>query len=171
MAGEVLSKGAYAIARGKMPSWLSNNLARGKLTADALTSDGRILVEEADRQLGLAIDPGRGRPAAAPLAVNDPATSLAEVRLQRERLNLEAQERNAAIERGELVRVDEVTRAWAKEIEDLLLSIEQFMVDLPGKFGLGRDAIDIARREWREFRARRAEQAASLAPGAGAGKT
>jgi len=164
---EILSKGAYAIRLGKMPSAVSNWIARGKLTGAALTADGRIVVEEADRQLGLSVDPGRGRPSISDL-VSPPALraidrdepqSLAQVRLQRETLALEAQQRAAATERGELMRVDEASRAWAAELEDLLLATEQFVVDLPAKLGEPtREAVDVARREWREFRRRRAEQ-------------
>lgn len=166
---EIISKGAFAIRVGKMPSAVSNWIARGKLGGAALTADGRVVVDEALRQLGLSVDSGRGRPStgdlipAPALPERDEPRSLAKVRLERETLQLEAQQRAAAIERGELVRADEVSRRWSAELDELLLSIEQFVVDLPGKLGLGRDAVDIARREWREFRRRRAEQASAAA--------
>lgn len=176
---EVISKGAFAIRLGKMPSAVSNWIARGKLAGAALTADGRISVEEALRQLRLNVDPGIGRPStgdlstaampAAPPAAPEMSSSepagqqtLAQLRLARERLSLEAQERAAAIERGELVRAAEASRAWAAELEDLVIAVEQFVIDLPTKLGLGREAVDTARREWREFRRRRAEQASAV---------
>lgn len=166
---EILSKGQFAIRCGKMPSAVSNWIARGKIAGAALTADGRIVVDEALRQLGQTVDPGNGRPSIADLASPppptafsraDPVESLAKVRLARETLALEAQQRAAAIERGELMRVDEASRAWAAELEDLLLATEQFIIDLPAKFGLGREAAETARHAWREFRRRRVEQLA-----------
>lgn len=165
---ETVSKGAFAIMLGRMPSAVSNWIARGKIWGPAITADGKIVVDEALRQLGLTIDPGRGRPdlakppiPAPPPAPDEDPDTLAQVRLAREKLALEAQQRAAAIERGELVRAEEVSRLWASELGDLILAVEQWAVDLPAKLGLGRDAVDLVRREFREFRARRAEQAAA----------
>lgn len=158
---DVISKSAFAVRRGVAPSAVANWIARGKLTGAALTADGQINVEEAERQLGETIDPGRGSHAATPRqeAGNDTAAPLAKVRLAREELALAEAQRKAAVEAGELVRADEAKRAWAKELDDLVSAVELFVTELPIKLGLGREAVDIARREWREFRRRRADQA------------
>ena len=167
---ELISKSAFAVRRGVAASAVSNWIARGKLTGAALTADGDINVEEAERQLGQTVDPGRGAPRPAPspeptraAIPSEPtdaaAASLAAIRLRSEGLKLEAQERQAGLERGELARVDEMKRAWAAELDDLLAATEWFVTELPIKLGLGRDGVDAARREWREFRRRRADQA------------
>ena len=54
--------------------------------------------------------------------------------------------------------VDGATQLWATELDDLISAMGQFIIDLPAKLGLGLAAVDIARREWHEFRRRRAEQ-------------
>lgn len=159
---DVISKSAYAARRGVATSAVSNWIARGKLTGAALTADGQINAEEADRQLGQTVDPGRGAQAATPrpAAAADPVVaSLADVRLQREQLSLDQARRQAAIDAGELVRADDAKRAWAKELDDLISAVELFVTELPTKLGLGREAVEQARREWREFRRRRADQA------------
>ena len=66
---ETLSKADLAVRLGVKPSAVSNYIARGKLTAPALRSDGTVDVALALRQLGksldLALSTGRGAPAAA----------------------------------------------------------------------------------------------------------
>jgi hypothetical protein len=163
---DAISKSAFAAHRGVGTSAVSNWIARGQLAGAALTEDGQINVEEADRQLGVAVDPGRGAPAAGASASrgqgqeDDTAATLAQIRLRKETLALEQQERSAALDRGELMRVDDARRAWASELDDLVAATELFVVELPVKLGLtGRESVEIARREWRAFRARRAEQA------------
>lgn len=147
---------------GRQPSAVSKWLARGQLTGEAVTADGRINVAEADRQLGIVLDPGRGRPPEQDLLPRPPGddATLAQLRIRKERLVVEARERAAAIERGELVRAADVALVWAKELDNLLSAIDLFIAELPAKLGLGlgRDAVTAARREWSEFRQRRAAQ-------------
>lgn len=167
---EMLSKSEFAARLGKRPSAVSNWIARGKLAGAALMADGRIVVDEALRQLSITVDPGRGAPPPAERQAPDAAApepgSLAALRIRRETLAIERAERNAAIERGELVRADEVSRAWATELAELLAAIELFVVELPPKLGLeAREAVEAARRAWREFRQRRAEQEAEKRAG------
>ncbi len=85
--------------------------------------------------------------------------SLADIRLRTEKLRLEEMERTAAISRGELIYAAEAKRAWAAELEDLIASMELFVLDLPANLGLDRDAAMAIRAEWRAFRERRAGQA------------
>ena len=80
-----------------------------------------------------------------------------------ETLRLEEMERKAALSRGELIPADEARRLWAGELDDLIAGIEQFINDLPGKLGLGRDVEITIRGEWRAWRQRRAEQQAEAA--------
>jgi hypothetical protein len=165
----VLSKTAYARHRGVETSAVSKWIARGKLFGGALTADGQIAVEEADRQLAATIDPGRGAPGRPSIEVDGggpsqkagdavPA-SLARVRLRTETLKLEELERKAALEQAELMRTDEAARVWGAELDDLLAAVELFVLKLPVELGLGQEGVVIAQREWREFRRRRADQA------------
>lgn len=161
---EAISKSAYAIRHGVAPSAVSNWIARRKLSGAALTADGRIVVEEADRQLDLTIDPARGRPSPPPRGRGDDGKdTLAALRIERETLALEAGRRAAALDAGELVNAAAAAKAWATELDDLLAAVELFVTDLPPKLGLGREAVDLVRREWRDFRRRRAQQAEAAA--------
>lgn len=167
---EIVTKSEFAKRVGKLPSAVSNWIARGKLSGSALTADGRIVVDEALRQLDMTVDPGRGAPPPAMRPAADAAQpepgSLAALRIRRETLAIEQAERQAAIERGELVQSDAVARQWSGELEELLAAVELLFIELPAKLGLGtREAVETARREWREFRRRRAE-AARAAQGA-----
>ena len=187
----ILTKTAYARARGVDPSTIAQWIKRGKLSAPAITANGRVLVEEADRQLRATLDfaksTAKGGPASRLLEdhsassnaaigvdvvlepLRSPMEDAAALKARRERLLLDEMERKAALARGELMRVDKAVQAWSAELADLLGAIEQFVVvDLPEKLGLDRDAVIAARREWRAFRERQAGRAASPAAGAAA---
>jgi hypothetical protein len=167
----VLSKKDFASYVGKKPNAVSMWIKRGKLTGASLTADGRIVVEEALRQLGDSVDPGRGNPHAEtpvlPPAVSQeplvfvppPPGSLADIRLRTETRRLEEIERNAAIARGELIYAEAAERRWAEKLEELITAMELFVLDLPGKVGLDREAVTLVRAEWRGFRERMADQA------------
>lgn len=170
---ELLTKAEFASRLGKRPSAVSNWIAREKLTGAALTADGRINVDEALRQLGETIDPGRGNPTAmlaVAAPIDDPPApspqmtmpfpgSLADIRLRTETLRLEEMQRNAAIARGELIYAEAAQRTWAEQLEELIASMELFVLDLPAKLGLDREASVTIRAEWRAFRERQADQA------------
>jgi len=64
----VLSKSAFAARRGVGSSAVANWIARDRLTGAALTADGRINVEEAERQLGVTLDASRSDGALALVA-------------------------------------------------------------------------------------------------------
>lgn len=181
----VETKSEFAARIGKLPSAVSNYISRGKLTGLALTADGRINVEEALQQLGANVDPGRGNPAhlfaaagdaavlpqqpelpVAPAAaahkpVDPVAAALGDIRLRRAQLDLDDAERKAAVDRDELIPAVEARRQWTAQLEDLIASMEMFVLDLPTKLGLDRDGALAVREEWRRFRERQADQAAA----------
>ena len=143
------------------------------MSGAALLPDGRIVVDEAEAQLARTLNPWRGRPpgltfadagrgAAAP-AWDDRRLlkELGDVRLARERLVLAEVERAAAIARSELVNAAAAADAWRQAIEELMVSLEEFVVSLPATLGLGNGAADVTRREWCAFLHRHAQQAAT----------
>ncbi|HEY3909472.1 MAG TPA: hypothetical protein VGM07_06235 [Stellaceae bacterium] len=166
---ETITKGEFAQRAGRSPSAVSKWIAFGKIWGPAMTPDGRIVVEEAERQLAQSLAPC-GRPPGltlsdaqrgrdAPEGARRLLREIADVRLQREKLALIEAERAAAAARAELVRAAESWRAWRAEMDALEVAIGEFVVELPAKLGLGSAAAELARREWHVFQRRRAEQA------------
>ena len=145
------------------PSTISNWIARGKLSGAALTADGRIVVAEANRQLGRNLNPI----ASSSRRKVEPPSTLAALRVRREKLAVERAEREAATERGQLIRANEAAAAWAQELAGLVQAIDLFVLDLPQKAGLDRDQAERVRREWRAFRERQAMQAEERARAGG----
>ena len=88
---------------------------------------------------------------------------IADIRLQRERLVLAEAERAAAIARSELVNAAAAAGAWRQAIEELMVSLEQFVVALPAALGLGGNAAEVAQLEWDAFLRRHAQQASNPA--------
>ena len=88
---------------------------------------------------------------------------IADVRLQRERLALAEAERAAAIARAELVNAAAAECAWRQAMAALMVALEEFVIGLPAKLGLGNGAAEVARREWGAFQQRQAQQASNPA--------
>ncbi len=159
---EIVSKSAYAKRHGKAASAVSNWISRGKLWGAALTADGRINADEADRQLAMSIDPIT-RPTAPPKLVlaseEDENETLVSLRIREKRLEISRRERADAIERGDLVSAEAIARRYAAELSDFIAAVEQFVMDLPAQLGLGREGLATVRAAWRAFRQRQADQA------------
>lgn len=168
---EVISRGEFAARAGRSPSAVNRWVERGQLSGAALTADGRIVVDEAEAQLARSLNPWRGRPPGLTLAdagrggaAGDERRLLreiADVRLQRERLALAEAERAAAIARSELVNAAAADFAWRRAMAELIAALEEFVIGLPAKLGLGNAEAEVARLEWWAFQQRRAQQAAT----------
>ena len=158
------------------PSVVSRQVKSGVIPNRGSAERPLVDIEEARRGRADNLDPSKRRGPTAPLfgtaapSSADPALSRADdpvkidtetyqsARARQAAASAEKVEIELAKMKGELVRCDEVSRLWATELDDLISAMGQFIIDLPAKLGLGRDAVDIARREWHEFRSRRAEQ-------------
>lgn len=166
-----VSKAAYARHRGVSPAAISNFIARGRLTAPALTRDGLIDLPLADQQLGVTVDPvmsasARSRQRLPSNATVDASYSSrliearaisAEIRAERDRRELEA-------ERGKYCLTAKAEAVWRKLLTDMLQSIEQEffgdLVDTLGLNGLQRVAL---RKCWHKWRSKQAQDARARA--------
>lgn len=165
---EIVSRGEFARRAGRTPAVINRWIERNQLSGSALAADGRIVVEEAERQLAATLDPRRGRPPGLTHADAGRGGAagrdrrllkeIADIRLARERLVLAEAERAAVIARSELVNAAAAERAWRRAMAELIAALEEFVVGLPATLGLGNAEAEVARREWREFRQRRAQQ-------------
>lgn len=169
--GEVISKGAYASRIGKRPSAVSNYIARGKLSGAALTADGRIAVAEADRQLALTLDPGRGRPiqvidttsAGALVREESPAARRARAVAEMAELDLEQRRRRLAEAAGYYVAAEQVRANRGRALAQLLAAVDNWLPEVAAELALSRDELAAMRASWRRFRARQADHAATRA--------
>ena len=157
----VLTKSAYAAARGRTPAWVSKMIVRGRLGPPAVLSDGRIDVAAADQMILDRCDPSRGarkpflgleRPAeaggsldlipietSAPLLFDKPDPNTADViefaawRTRRERADAETRELQLAKLRGDMVELAQLQRT-AADLAGLVRQVLSDRVeDLAGK--------------------------------------
>ncbi len=156
------------------PSVVSRQVKSGVIPNRGSAERPLVDIEEARRGRDDNLDPSKRRGPTAPLfgapPPDDPAPARADdpvksdtetyqsARARQAAANAAKAEIELAQLRGELMRVDGATQLWATELDDLISAMGQFIIDLPAKLGLGLAAVDIARREWHEFRRRRAEQ-------------
>jgi hypothetical protein len=71
----VVTKGEFAQRHSRSPAWVSNMIAEGKITPEALIGDGvraRIWVERADADLAGSLDPSQQAAQARPIQVSIP---------------------------------------------------------------------------------------------------
>ncbi len=77
----VVTKAAYARMKGRVPSTISNWIAKGTISAAALRGDGvraRIIVDRADADLAANLDPSQQPGQARPIIDGRDVTSLEE---------------------------------------------------------------------------------------------
>lgn len=156
MPAEVVTKSDYARRRGVRSHAVSMWISRGKLTAPALRDDGRIDVRQADRQLGVRIDPvrraGREVPRPAPSRGSapiefGPAADLLRAKALSAMVDAERKRRELEAERGRYMLTEKAEAAFRKVLGDFILQIEQSLPDLANALGL--DAAGrIALRKW-----------------------
>ncbi len=175
----ILSKSAAARHLGVRPNTLSTWIKRRHLSGTALTADGRIDIEEAERQLAARLDHSRsiGKVAAAAaesLSVEQPGflpapisatREMAELKLKQAR-RLEQREQETDFERlGRYVLRREAERAQTRELQQFLAAVDQRLPELVDlvKAVDGKAAVVAARRWWHGLRRREAEAASARA--------
>lgn len=183
MAEEVaktwLTKGDYAKLKGRAPSAVSNWIAEGKISKAALSGEGhraRIWVEQADRDLAIALDPSQQQSQAAPIdqvtpisAAPAPGTSDIERKRRADadaaELALEERRRRMNADAGKWIDAAEAERAWSEQLTRTVADMEIFVSttlagELADRFGIDRKAMTVAARDlFRDYRAAESDKA------------
>jgi len=184
----IVSKADFARHRGVSAPRVSQWIGKGQLRPPALTAEGRVWLEEAERQLGATLDvggqmgkalrePGANavRVSSTPRAVdeNDPARRQAIAKAQMAEMDAERALRRSMEERGTYVLTAGVKPSWAKTLGTVLASIEGALIDrvtlaMQADFGADPRAVKARLRavvrEWREDLAEHAVKEVGAAP-------
>lgn len=152
---KILTKSAYARLRGVQGSAISNWIARGKLAPPAVTPDGRIVVEEADSQLGgpaSVLEPAAGAPlpdgALSDRArKNRAAAEIAELELAEKR-------RRANVQAGRYLLTDQVRADRGRDLQRFIAALDNWVAMLAGELALDTQRAAGLRASWRRFRER-----------------
>lgn len=179
-AAELVGVNEAARRLGIDPSQVSRQIKAGIIPNRGTADRPLVDVEEARQARAVGLDRSKQRGPGAPLfaapspAAGADASSSAQrdnetyqaARARREAVAAQMAEIDLALRKGELIVAAAATREWSTALNELIAAIERFILDLPEKLGLGRDAVDICRREWRAFRQRQSDQAAAQVTGA-----
>jgi hypothetical protein len=175
---EIKTKTEFARLLGVDPAAVSNYIRRGKLTAPALTRNGRVNVKLGLAQLGRTVDPvmraSRRSPAIPTTADPGPAWSpnsqdtQASYQLLRARalsasVDAERARRGLMVERGKYMLAAQAEADWARVLTMILQNVELSIADLALSLGLDREKTLALRRWWRNQRLRAAEDNRLLA--------
>jgi hypothetical protein len=181
---EIKTKTEFAALLGVKQAAISNYISRQKLTAPALTADGRINVGLALAQLGRTVDPvaqashraltsnapppGDAAAAGADWSPSAQAsTQLLRARALSASVDAERKRRDLMAERGKYLLAAQAEADWARVLTALLQNVELSLADLALSLGLDREKTLALRRWWRNQRLRAAEDnrlAAESAP-------
>lgn len=155
----ILSKSAFATRRGIGVSAVSNWIERKRISGEALTADGRINVDEAERQLGVKLDTVRSEGARSAVRLPDDGTDFAEPSLREQILavELEQKRRRLEAEKGVYVRADQVRAERGRALGQMMAAIDNWLPDVAAELGLNAEALADMRASWRRFRARQAD--------------
>lgn len=169
----IVSKADFARHRGVSAPRVSQWIGKGQLRPPALTAEGRVWLEEAERQLGATLDvggqmgkalrePGANavRAPAAPRAVddNDPARRQAIAKAEMVERENERDLRRTLEERGTYMLAAGVKPGWTKILGTVLASVEGALIDritlaIQAEFGADPRAVKARLRavvrEWR----------------------
>ena len=168
MRKEIITKTYYARRRGVSEAAVSNWLARGRLTNECLTKDGKIIVREAQRQLRARLDGVRSaanREAAAARRVQPAMTATMPPSARERLLELDLQRRQAQFdaERGLYTLTATVQANRGKALMRIVAAIDNGLPELITELGGDAEALQTARRWWRRLRKREAEAAGKRA--------
>jgi hypothetical protein len=173
-----MTKSEYARHRQVGPSAVSGWIKRGRLTAPALTAEGRIDVDLADAQLNVTLDPimsasarsraGRSAPAApAPSAEVVVDLSSARQLLAARALSASIAAQQARINyersRGRFMLTSAVEAEWGRSIGAFLMSVDYRIPDLAVAAGFSRQQLVEVRKWWREMRSQAAKDFSAAA--------
>jgi hypothetical protein len=172
---EILSKSAYAAARGVKADTVRSWIHRGHLTAPALRDDGRINVKTADAQLRDRLDALKGAdlagpdrspaPRACPAPAGDLLGRLRQQRLAEGEMRLRRLRDEEDLRRGNLVHADAAASAWSAGLQGLLGALDTWLtIDLPERLGLGVAGALRIREEWRMWRTKMSANFVEAAP-------
>lgn len=156
------------------PGQISRQIKAGIIPNRGGADRPLVNVDEARQARAVGLDRSKQRGPGAPLfaAPVGPSSAQADnetyqsARARREAVAAQMAELDLLQRKGGLMLVEAAERCWGEELSNLIAAVEQFIIDLPPKLGLGRDAVDLCRREWRTFRQRQADQARALGNGA-----
>lgn len=179
---EIVSKGEFAARLGVSPGRVSQYIAEGKISGDALVGEGRsarIAVEAATAQLRAKLDINQRfglngvstridaapveQPVSAPASVPPPSDPV-EDRIKREKLR-QAELMTARLERedreahGQYIRASEAREQMSRIAGTMMTMFEGALPELAGavaaQFELpGRDVLHLMRQEFRRIRDR-----------------
>jgi hypothetical protein len=181
---EIKTKTEFAALLGVNPAAVSNYIRRQKLTAPAVTANGRINVELAMAQLGRTVDPVMQAshraltssktppPGDATAGADWSPSAQASAQLLRARamsamVDAERKRRDFQAERGKYMLTAQAEADWARVLTAFLQNVELSLADLALTLGLDREKTLALRRWWRNQRLRAAEDnrlAADAAP-------
>lgn len=159
----IVTKGEYAALKGRAPSAISNWIAEGKISPEALIGTGvraKIWVERADADLARSLDPAQqsaqDRPvglAAAPMPASPQPSSPSppypitvdgddDLRRRRkadaDRAEFEAEQarRKLAVDAGRWIEASAAAKAFAQQLAKLISDTETFLTgDLARQLG------------------------------------
>jgi hypothetical protein len=149
-APQTLSKSAFAARRGVAVSAVSKWIARGRVSGAALTPDGRIVVAEAERQLGATLDLSRSL---GKVKGGGDLDEMAAIKMERARRDLQRDREGDELRRGRYTLTEQSERAAKRGMSQYLLTVEQRAPELMELLGVDkRVGITVFRRWWRSLR-------------------
>lgn len=175
----VVTKAEFAKMRGISASRISQLIADKRLHGGALVGEGvraRIDVVTASEQLGMALDPlqqiAQGRfsaPGGGALgAAGNDNQRILQAKAEQAEIATRAARREEMERLGIYCRTEEVKRIWSRQMAEILAGVESWLSELAAAYAREmrvdqKQALILARQEWRAFRARRADIAAAVA--------
>lgn len=160
----IISKSAFAARRGVSVSAVCKWIERKRIAGPALTADGRVVVDEAERQLGISLDVVRSEAASRiARAGDDDEPKTLSTREQILAVELEQKRRRLEVEKGVYVRADQVRAERGRALVQMIAAIDNWLPSLAIELGLDRETEALLRASWRRFRERQADAVTSEA--------
>ena len=159
----VVTKGRFAEMKGRTPAAVSNWIKRGRITATALVGEGnnaRIWVEQAERDLALALDPAQQAAHPVPQAVitsdgaqapapgDDDLARRRKADADRAEQDAEAARRRNAVESGRWIEQEAAAKQWGAELAKIVTDTETFLTTT-----LARDIAERTGQDWKTLSA------------------
>jgi hypothetical protein len=158
---EVKTKSEFAALLGINPAAVSNYIRRRKLTAPALTADGRVNVKLALAQLRITLDgrlssakrvrkPAAGNGHAPP---DDLADRERQQRIEERDIRLRRLLREERVSRGTYLLASAVEREHGRLIAELVSAIERWIIgDLPALLACDPATRVVIKKAWHQYR-------------------
>jgi len=182
----LVRKGDFAQLRGVTPGRVSQWIAAGQISGDAIVGEGRTALIDVDlacQQLGVTLDaiqlsaqarpiPQPARPAGAelptPPAFNDAQQRTLLARAEQAEINARQARREEEAQQGVYIRTEDARREFSKVLTEVMSSIEELMPTLGDALAAelkidGKAATVILRRQLRAWRERQSTAARQIA--------